>query len=96
MRKDDMKDRRIALADCNNFFVSCERRVDTRLDGRPVVVLSGNDGCVISRSNEVKKWGFLWVPHTSSLKRCWRTTASPSAPQIINYIRAYRPRLCLS
>lgn len=57
MRKDNMKDRRIALADCNNFFVSCERRVDTRLDGRPVVVLSGNDGCVISRSNEVKKMG---------------------------------------
>ena len=57
MKKDDMKDRRIALADCNNFFVSCERRVDTRLDGRPVVVLSGNDGCVISRSNEVKKMG---------------------------------------
>lgn len=54
---DFMHDRSIALADCNNFFVSCERRVNNDLDSRPVVVLSSNDGCVISRSNEVKKMG---------------------------------------
>ena len=52
-----MHERSIALADCNNFFVSCERRADNSLDCRPVVVLSSNDGCVISRSNEVKKMG---------------------------------------
>lgn len=46
-----------ALADCNNFFVSCERVFRPDLEGRPVVVLSGNDGCVISRSNEVKALG---------------------------------------
>ncbi len=57
MITDIMHDRRIALADCNNFFVSCERRVSPSLDGKPVVVLSCNDGCVISRSNEVKKLG---------------------------------------
>ena len=51
---DLIHERSIALADCNNFFVSCERRVDNDLDSRPVVVLSSNDGCVISRSNEVK------------------------------------------
>jgi DNA polymerase V len=46
-----------ALADCNNFFVSCERVFDPRLEGVPVVVLSNNDACVISRSNEAKKLG---------------------------------------
>lgn len=46
-----------ALVDCNNFFVSCERVFDPSLQGRPVVVLSGNDGCVISRSNEAKALG---------------------------------------
>jgi DNA polymerase V len=47
----------VALADCNNFFVSCERAVDPTLENRPVVVLSNNDGCVISRSNEAKAMG---------------------------------------
>lgn len=45
------------LADCNNFFVSCERTRDKSLVGRPVVVLSNNDGCAIARSNEAKKLG---------------------------------------
>ncbi len=46
-----------ALADCNNFFVSCERVFRPDLEGKPVVVLSGNDGCVVSRSNEAKALG---------------------------------------
>ncbi|MDQ1610304.1 MAG: polymerase [Pyrinomonadaceae bacterium] len=46
-----------ALIDCNNFYVSCERVFDARLVGRPVVVLSNNDGCVIARSNEAKVLG---------------------------------------
>ena len=46
-----------ALVDCNNFFVSCERVFRPDLDGRPVVVLSNNDGCVVSRSNEAKAMG---------------------------------------
>ena len=46
-----------ALADCNNFFVSCERVFDPTLNGKPVVVLSNNDGCAISRSNEAKALG---------------------------------------
>lgn len=45
------------LVDCNNFFVSCERAVDSSLEGRAVVVLSNNDGCVIARSNEAKQLG---------------------------------------
>lgn len=47
----------IALVDCNNFYVSCERTLDPSLNGRPVVVLSNNDGVVISRSNEAKALG---------------------------------------
>ncbi len=46
-----------ALADCNNFFVSCERVFRPDLWDKPVLVLSGNDGCVVSRSNEVKALG---------------------------------------
>lgn len=45
------------LADCNNFFVSCERTVHPELEGRAVVVLSNNDGCAIARSNEAKRLG---------------------------------------
>ncbi len=43
-----------ALIDCNNFFVSCERLFRPELEGKPVVVLSSNDGCVVARSNEAK------------------------------------------
>jgi DNA polymerase V len=46
-----------ALADCNNFYVSCERVFNPRLAGKPVVALSNNDGCVIARSNEAKALG---------------------------------------
>lgn len=46
-----------ALADCNNFFVSCERVFRPDLEGRPVIVLSNNDGCAVSRSNEAKALG---------------------------------------
>ncbi|MFO7667562.1 MAG: Y-family DNA polymerase, partial [Desulfobacterales bacterium] len=46
-----------ALADCNNFYVSCERVFNPKLERKPVVVLSNNDGCVVSRSNEAKALG---------------------------------------
>lgn len=46
-----------ALVDCDNFYVSCERVFEPKLAGRPVVVLSNNDGCVISRSEEAKAAG---------------------------------------
>lgn len=46
-----------ALADCNNFYVSCERIFDPKLWLKPVVVLSNNDGCVVARSNEAKAIG---------------------------------------
>ena len=46
--------RSIALIDVNNFYVSCERVFNPKLIGKPVVVLSNNDGCAVARSNEVK------------------------------------------
>ena len=46
-----------ALADCNNFFVSCERVFRPDLQGKPVIVLSSNDGCAVARSNEAKALG---------------------------------------
>src|SRR5450759_4991246 len=47
----------IALVDCNNFYASCERVFNPTLNGKPVVVLSNNDGCVIARSDEAKELG---------------------------------------
>ncbi len=47
----------VALVDCNNFYVSCERVFQPKLWGKPVVVLSNNDGCVVARSPEVKALG---------------------------------------
>lgn len=46
-----------ALVDCNNFYASCERVFRPDLNGKPIVVLSNNDGCVIARSNEAKAVG---------------------------------------
>jgi DNA polymerase V len=56
-RAQGVRPRAIALVDCNNFFVSCERLFRPDLEGKPVVVLSNNDGCVVSRSQEVKDLG---------------------------------------
>ena len=50
--------------DCNNFFVSCERLFRPDLQGKPVVVMSSNDGCIVARSNEVKDMGVpMGVPY---------------------------------
>lgn len=51
------------LVDCNNFYASCERAFNPSLNGKPVIVLSNNDGCVIARSNEAKALGIkMGVP----------------------------------
>ena len=49
--------RKLALVDCNSFYVSCERLFNPKIRRKPVVVLSNNDGCIISRSNEAKVLG---------------------------------------
>ncbi len=54
----------IGLLDCNNFYVSCERAFNPKLDNKPVVVLSNNDGAVIAQSNEAKALGIaMGVPY---------------------------------
>ncbi|RZP25941.1 MAG: Y-family DNA polymerase [Candidatus Actinomarinales bacterium] len=52
-----MNNKIFALIDCNNFYASCERVFNPKLVNEPIVVLSNNDGCIVSRSNEVKKLG---------------------------------------
>ncbi|MEW6078684.1 MAG: Y-family DNA polymerase [Thermodesulfobacteriota bacterium] len=62
----------IALVDCNNFYVSCERVFQPCLEGRPVVVLSNNDGCVIARSNEAKALGIAMGAPAFKMKLLFR------------------------
>ena len=58
-----MRDKIFALIDCNAFYVSCERVFNPKLNNRPVVALSNNDGCIISRSKEAKALGIkMGVP----------------------------------
>ena len=57
-----------ALVDCNNFYASCERVFNPSLQNKPVAVLSNNDGCIIARSDEVKK---LNLPMGASLFVCY-------------------------
>lgn len=52
-----MSNKKIAIVDCNNFYVSCERLFNPSLKNKPVAVLSNNDGCVIARSQEIKDLG---------------------------------------
>ncbi|MFY0481682.1 Y-family DNA polymerase [Flavobacterium sp. PLA-1-15] len=51
-----------ALVDCNNFYASCERVFNPALNGKPIAILSNNDGCVIARSNECKKFVPMGAP----------------------------------
>ena len=54
----------ISLVDCNNFYVSCERLFQPQLEGKPVIILSNNDGCAVARSNEAKALGIkMGVPY---------------------------------
>ncbi len=61
----------IGLMDCNNFFVSCERLFRPDLLGKPVAVLSSNDGCIIARSQEVKNLGVpMGIPYFEIQELC--------------------------
>lgn len=57
MHSSNSQGSKFALVDCNNFYVSCERVFNPKLQDKPVVVLSNNDGCVVARSNEAKALG---------------------------------------
>ena len=62
-----------SLIDCNNFYASCERVVNPSLNGKPIVVLSNNDGCVIARSNEAKKVGIPMGTPSYQYQNLFRT-----------------------
>ena len=63
----------IALADCNNFYVSCERVFRPSLEKCPVIILSNNDGCAVARSNEAKQLGIrMGVPYYQVRNICER------------------------
>ena len=67
----------IALADCNNFYVSCERVFKPWLNEKPVIVLSNNDGCAIARSNEAKRLGIkMGAPYYQVKKLCQKNRVS--------------------
>ena len=55
------------IVDCDNCYVSCERVFRPDLEGKPVVVLSNNDGCVVARSNEAKALG---IKEGTPISRC--------------------------
>ena len=69
----DGRERIFALADCNNFYASCERVFRPALEAKPVVVLSNNDGCVVARSGEAKALGIAmgapWNLHRAEFER---------------------------
>ncbi len=62
-----MSIKKIAIVDCNNFYVSCERLFNPKLNNKPTVVLSNNDGCVIARSKEIKDLGVKMGHHVFKL-----------------------------
>ena len=93
------------LADCNNFYASCERVFRPKLRGKPVIVLSNNDGCVIARSNEAKTIGIqMGQPYFECKKlvekfhiavfssNSWRIVACWPAPREEHWLALLRAR----
>lgn len=92
------------LADCNNFFVSCERVFRPDLRDKPVVVLSNNDGCIIARSNESKALGLqmgdpffkvrtLLEKHQVAVFSSNYTLYGDMSRRVMSLLSAYTPRL---
>ena len=93
-----------ALVDCNNFYVSCERLFRPDLRGLPVVVLSNNDGCVVSRSNEAKALGIgmgepyfkirdLIEPHGVEVFSSNYALYGNISARVVNVLREMAPRM---
>jgi DNA polymerase V len=94
----------LALVDCNNFYASCERLFQPRLRGRPVVVLSNNDGCVIARSNEAKALGIVmgdpwhlnkqkFEKHGVIVRSSNYTLYGDLSGRVVNVLRDFTPHL---
>ncbi len=94
----------IGLVDCNNFYVSCERVFDPSLAGRPVVVLSNNDGCAVARSPEAKALGIAmgepWFkaekrfkPGTVVVRSSNYTLYADMSRRVMETLRRFAPRI---
>lgn len=94
----------VALVDCNNFYASCERLFQPRLRGRPVVVLSNNDGCVIARSNEAKALGIVmgdpwhlnkdkFAQHAVVVRSSNYTLYGDMSGRVVSVLRGFTPEL---
>ncbi|SDL98041.1 impB/mucB/samB family protein, partial [Paracoccus chinensis] len=97
-------DKPIALIDCNNFYVSCERLFDPSLRGIPVIVLSNNDGCAIARSEEAKSLGIrmgapvfkirdLMQRHGVRALSSNYTLYGDMSRRVVDVLHGYSPRL---
>lgn len=75
-----------ALADANNFYASCETIFRPDLRGKPVVVVSTNDGCVIARSAESKKLGIKWAIRSLNLSVIFATMALRCSRPIMRFM----------
>lgn len=93
-----------ALVDCNNFYVSCERVFNPTLENKPVVVLSNNDGCVISRSDEAKRLGIPMGAPWFQYKKLFKTynvevfssnyaLYADMSERVMNILQRYTPDL---
>src|SRR4029078_11648457 len=93
----------IALIDCNNFYVSCERVFDPKLKRKPVIVLSNNDGCVIARSDEAKELGIeMGIPsfmikdlirkHSVQVNSSNYTLYGDMSARVMHVIKEFIPR----
>lgn len=80
------QDQIIALVDCNNFYVSCERVFNPKLEHVPVAVLSNNDGCIVSRSNEVKA---MRLPIGTPIYQCERMIRSKGGAMLSSNYTLY-------
>ena len=84
------KKNKIALVDCNSFYVSCERLFNPKIQKKAVVVLSNNDGCVISRSQEAKDLGIKMGEPYFKVKNLVKKKKLKYILQIMHYTETYR------
>ena len=82
--------KKIALVDCNSLYVSCERLFNPKIQNKPVVVLSNNDGCVISRSNEAKALGIRMGEPYFKVKELIKKIMFIFFLQIMHYMVIYQ------
>ena len=80
-----------ALVDCESFYASCERIFRPDLKNVPIVVLSNNDGCVIARSTEAKKWESQWAFHGLRLESLFLSKMEKCFHQILHFMEIYPP-----